>query len=325
MPPPKLPLELLLMIAQHITYNNGKLRSADFNAFLQVNRALYSCLNPILWRSATEDSAITARVLTHLIRGNHVQRLQYFLELGADIETGLPDFNTGHLELRGPSPPLVVAAYHLDNVPLARLLLENGAKVQYERYGALHAARSAEMVQLLLDHHADPEKQDFHERRPLHLYTLRNDIAAMRAVLRCGVHVNPRDGNFHTPLFDARSADAVMLLVEFGADVKKQEYSYAGDTPLHRAVQNGSTAAVRLLAEQWPDGVAAPNVLDRDTPLHLAVKAGKLNAIRVMVEHCPAALRAKNDNGDTPYDYAARKGKAEALSLLASLGGRRGR
>jgi ankyrin repeat protein len=154
------------MIAHHITDDHGELRCADFNAFLQVNRALYSCLNPIFWRSATEDSAITARVLTHLIDGNHLARIQHFLELGADIETSLPSFDIEHGERRE-EYPLVVASY-LDNVPLARLLLEKGAKVQYERYDALHAARSAEMVQLLLGHHADPEQEDYYGRRPLH-------------------------------------------------------------------------------------------------------------------------------------------------------------
>jgi hypothetical protein len=108
-------------------------------------------------------------VLTHLIRSNHLERLTYFLKLGADIETFLPAFNTSDYELKEPCP-LVVAAY-LDNVPIARLHLENGAKVHCDnppRYSAIHAARSAEMAQLLLDHHADPEWQDarHYQHRP---------------------------------------------------------------------------------------------------------------------------------------------------------------
>jgi hypothetical protein len=146
---------------------DGECCFADFNAFLQVNRALYCCLNPILWQSATEDPVTTAQVLTHLIRNNNLARLKSFLQIGVDIETALPVFNTSDRELRR-SSPLAVATY-LDNVPLARLLLENGAKVRDEplhspipptrwepRCSTIHAARSAAMVQLPFEHHANP-------------------------------------------------------------------------------------------------------------------------------------------------------------------------
>jgi hypothetical protein len=79
-----------------------------------------------------------------------------------------------------PIPLLVVA--DLDNVPLARLLLEKGVKVQYidrdrwavwgtGKLGPLHAAWSAEIVQLLLDHNADPE--------------LHGDVGYIECVCRC--------------------------------------------------------------------------------------------------------------------------------------------
>jgi hypothetical protein len=318
MTPPRLPLELLLMIAHHITDDQGERGFADFNAFLQVNRALYSCLNPILWRSATEHSAITTQVLTHLICGNHLPRLQYFLELGADVETVLPDFNTPDRELLDPSP-LVVAAYHLDSVPLARLLLENGAKVQYDepRYSALHAARSAEMVQLLMAHQADPEQKDCDHHRPLHWYAKRDDIAAMQAVLRCGVNVDPLDTEYRIPLHEARSAEAVTLLLEFGADVKMQDC--LGDTPLHCMTKDGSTEAVRLLVEYWPDGVMVTDNLFGATPLHVAQETGNMDAARVMAKHCPAARWAKNMVGETPTESGIRRRSAHMIDLIVSL------
>jgi ankyrin repeat protein len=313
MPLSGLPLELLLMIAHHITDDQGERGFADFNAFLQVNRAFYSSLNPILWRSATEHSAITTRVLTHLICGNHLPRLQYFLELGADVETVLPDFNTPDRELLDPSP-LVVAAYHLDSVPLARLLLEKGAKVQYDepRYSALHAARSAKMVQLLLAHHADPEWPDFHGCRPLHWYAWRNDIAAMRVVLSCGVDVNLLGQGRRTPLHNARGADAVKLLLEFGVDVKKPDLS--GDTPLH--IQVGNPDVMGLLVESWPEGTRERNN-DGNTPLHEAVeRRGEMKVVKLLVECWPEAMREKNQHGDTPLHLAAAMGEVEMVRLL---------
>jgi ankyrin repeat protein len=118
----------------------------------------------------------------------------FFLELGADVEARLPAFyfeNDGQLE----PTPLLIAAY-LDNIPLAHLLLEKGAKVEYfDRDGngessPMHAARSAEMVQLFLDHNADPNFRDMLDIWPLYWYAFRNDIAAMRAILQHGAQVN---------------------------------------------------------------------------------------------------------------------------------------
>jgi ankyrin repeat protein len=94
--------------------------------------------------------------------------------------------------------PLRVAA-QLDNVPIVRLLLEHGANVvQYDGhyplcYSAIHADHSAEMVQLILDHRADPAQQKFSHYgfTPLHLYARQNNIGAMRAILRNGVDVDP--------------------------------------------------------------------------------------------------------------------------------------
>jgi hypothetical protein len=50
MPPNDLALELLLMMAHRIGDASGELRYGDFNAFRQVNSALYSCLNLTMWQ-----------------------------------------------------------------------------------------------------------------------------------------------------------------------------------------------------------------------------------------------------------------------------------
>jgi ankyrin repeat protein len=85
---------------------------------------------------------------------------------------------------------LMVATYS-DNLPLARLLLEKGAEVQYtgcwfanEIWSPIHLARSAEMAQLLLDHSADPNWLDGLSRQPLHWYAIQNDIAVIESVPR---------------------------------------------------------------------------------------------------------------------------------------------
>jgi hypothetical protein len=75
MPPPKLPLEILLMIARLLTDHKGELCFADFNSFLKINRALYACLNRTFWREAANFDSITDRVLTYLpepLDNNHL-------------------------------------------------------------------------------------------------------------------------------------------------------------------------------------------------------------------------------------------------------------
>jgi hypothetical protein len=61
----RLALELLLMIGQEMRDCSGRLSERDFNAFLQVNRALYSNLNPVLGQSAAGDASSCVRVFTH--------------------------------------------------------------------------------------------------------------------------------------------------------------------------------------------------------------------------------------------------------------------
>jgi hypothetical protein len=62
----------------------------------------------------------------------------------------------------------------LDDVPLARLLLEEGAKVEYSdgdghgTFSPMHAARPAEMVESLLEHVAYPDLENEIKRRPPH-------------------------------------------------------------------------------------------------------------------------------------------------------------
>jgi ankyrin repeat protein len=93
------------------------------------------------------------------------------------------------------------------------------------------------------------------------LYAKRNNIEAMRAILRNGVAVNPISlWSFETPLHLAvqGNIDTVKLLVEHGAVVK-----IGGDRlakPLHLAVQAGKIDVVRLLLEVWPEGTRIHSV-----------------------------------------------------------------
>jgi ankyrin repeat protein len=325
MPPPQLPLEILIMIAHLLTDDKGELCFADFNSFLKVNRALYACLNRTLWQEAVGFKSTTRRVFTHLIHTNDLARLKFFLELGGCIDIHLWDFVDDDSDGRESERTPLRIAVGLDNVPMARLLLEYDADVvQYDEddrpgYSAIHAARSAEMVQLLLDHHADPEQKDAHKFRPLHFYAKRGNIEAMRAILRKGAKVDPTSSwqeSSLTPLHYAAQCDidAVKLLLEHGANLKKK--SYERETPGHLAAQAGKTDVVRLLLERWPEGIR-DKASGLRTPLHCAAEEGKTDTVRLLLESWPAGMREKNDLGFTPLHSAAFHGNTDSVRLLA--------
>jgi ankyrin repeat protein len=257
----------------------------------------------------------TQRALTYFIQTNNEAGLSLFLERGGgrvDIEVRLPAFNMSHLDnddflddesLRiEPIPLLVVVS--LDLVPLARILLQHGAKVEYcdsDGYGIfspLHAARSAEMVHLLLDHHADTEITDERAIEPLYWYTLRDDIAAMQAILERGANVNPAPLRYQ-PLHDAaaRCLATTELLVEYGADVDAKDFN--GNTPLHMAAICGLTDVVRFLLECWPEGARERNEVE-DTPLHFAAARGWIDIMQLLSEVWPEGQEALNEQELAP-------------------------
>jgi hypothetical protein len=305
------------MVAEDLRTDDGHLRYGDFNSFLQVNRALYSMLNPTLWRSAAGHGAATARGLGFMLLANDLAGVRKLLALGANVETPLPTVGRVQVQhctyynpvagLAAPEP--LVAAAECDNVPIARLLLEHGASlVHYNSsgdpgYSAMHAARSAEMVRLLLDHHADPNQKDdirvSSPRYPVNYYAIRNNIGAMRIVLQNGAKVNPNGRNW-TPLHDAAkygSIEAVTVLVENGASVTKT--IVGRERPLHSAARGGQADVVKLLFDVWPEAIRKTD-WQGHTPLHIASREGKVDAVRVLVRLWPGGRKACARGGRTP-------------------------
>jgi hypothetical protein len=278
-----------------------------------VNSTLHACLDVMLWKEAAQNDVAAPRVFTHLIKTNNAAGLRFFMELRANPEVHLPAFDmthhrsepdTDHLEPE--ARPLLVVA-DLDNVPLARVLLEKGAEVQYfdgpyGKFSPIHVARSAEMVQLLLDHKADPNFKDDTYRWPLDWYAIRENIAAMRVILRHGAQVNPKT-NYDTVLHEAaiRNLDMVKLLVNHGAHV--QARGCVQITVLQSAAKAGKLDVVKFLVEQWPEGV---RVRDEEsaTTLHFAAASGNVDVLKFLMEQWPEGMMERDAAMRTPLHHA---------------------
>jgi ankyrin repeat protein len=309
------------MIADHFRDDHGELRYDDFNSFLKVNSALYASLNRTLWREAAKHTDSTRRVFTHLIKTNNLAQLEFFLGLNPDFEVRLPYFRilgAKSDQLMEPTPLLLAA--DVDNLPLARLLLEKGAKVEYSdpstgKFSPMHAARSAEMVQLLLNHKADPNLPDEIQRRPLHQHALRHERAAMPEFLLHSADLDP--GTPHENLIDQaaqRCLAAVERLVEHGADVEARDLH--GSAPLHLAAATGKTDVVKFLVKRWPEGIKAKdNALL--TPLHLAATAQMPDLVTFLVEQWPEGIQERSTCLDTPLHWAAAAGPSTVVRFLA--------
>ena len=96
-----------------------------------------------------------------------------------------------------------------------------------------------------------------------------------------------------------------------------------GRTALYLAVEAGQAAAVSLLLDEGADPNFHDRGLDNDTPLHTAAYRGFASVVQLLLAH-GADIDAKNSNGRTAEDLAAREGggwshnKEECLAVLRS-------
>jgi ankyrin repeat protein len=152
---------------------------------------------------------------------------------------------------------------------------------------------------------------------------------AARGAARAAVSAlaNTRTPLGHTPLMFAATADdadALVLLIELGADVDAVTPLSAdagGECALHSAAASGNVRAILALLDAGAD----PNrqLRNKRTPLLLAVEAEAYDAVHALLTRShrhPVDLALTTDAGKSAVYVAADRGLARVVKLLLDAG-----
>ena len=149
-----------------------------------------------------------------------VAHVAAFIRVGNDLNFNFSydnDFRPGYA-----SSPLTKAVA-FDRLDIARMLLEAGADVgRKDGFGsaAIHNAKSANMLKLLIKFGADPNSQDASGSTPIALAVEKGSLAAIDLLIAHGARVDaPFKGNdLFTRVIEARKPELIELLLERGVD-----------------------------------------------------------------------------------------------------------
>ncbi len=149
---------------------------------------------------------------------------------------------------------------------------------------------------------------------------MRDDVAAVRALLADGADVNTPRGDGMTGLHWAAlngNAEIARLLIGAGADLEAAT-RIGAHTPLHVAGREGSGEIVAVLAEAGANVAAVTGT--GAMPLHFAAASGDVVAVTALLDHGAPVDAAEPEWGQTPLMFAAAMGRTEAALALLDAG-----
>eukprot|EP00899_Mesostigma_viride_P027377 jgi/Mesvir1/7824/Mv11765-RA.1 len=224
-------------------------------------------------------------------------------------------YKAGHLPLS------IAVASNYKNTVVS--LLESPAwRRATNKLGApLHLAvarERLEIVELLLENHADANAWNDDGNTPLHTAAWAGQTEIAELFLDRGARVDMKNKNGRTPLHLAAWEGhelLVQLLVENRADLNAAEKN--GYTALHTATSMGHAHVAKLLVENR----ASTDIRDQegDTALHVAAAHGRMEIVKLLASREEANWQPKNYAEFTPSEVACQAHHTEVAIYLRKL------
>jgi ankyrin repeat protein len=276
----------------------------------------------------------------------HVTNGDYFYRGWRDVPRGWP-VTAGqvlaHLKTRGAVIDLPTAC-HTGDIERVRELLRKDPSLAntlgehegcYLGAGAPLSNAAAvgrmDIVQLLLDHGADPnlpEEQYAPNGRALYSAVFHGHYDIAKLLLERGAFPNPSVESSGDALWVSRefrpNKRLEHLLLSYGAkppDEHRDEdwpttaHNWLRISPLHQAARKGDVKEARKLLESGADLTARDEHL-RSTPLAWAAKFGQLEMVKFLLERGAPKTLPDDPPWATPLAWAIRRGHAEIVRLL---------
>ena len=255
-----------------------------------------------------------------------------------------PPHVMAHLKARGAFIDLPTAC-HTGDIDRARELLREDRSLantigEHEGYylgaGAPLSNAAAvgrmDVVQLLLDHGADPnlpEEQYAPKGKALYAAVYHGHYEIAKLLLERGAFPNPPVESSGDALWVSREwrPDKRMeqLLLSYGAmptqerreeDWPTRAHNWLRISPLHEAARKGDVREATQLLESGADLTARDEHL-RSTPLAWAAKYGQLEMVRFLLQRGAPKSLPDDPSWATPLAWAIRRGHDEIARLLS--------
>lgn len=239
-------------------------------------------------------------------------------------------FKAKLLDARGAS--WLFTSIRAREVELTQLLLANGADPslsipEHDETPISFAIKEdqEDIVEMLLEHGADPNQTCSYNNKPIFLAIERNNIDITKNLLDKYANPNQVLANGNTVLTFAikqENINIVNMLLNYGADVHQTASFDLGHgkvtiTPLTLATTKGNADIVNSLLNKHAD----PNKSDEDgtTPLFIAAKMGYVEIVKILLNN-KADPNLRSRNNYTPLYIAVQNGHAEIVELLLDYG-----